>query len=74
MQNSTDMVRITRYSLANMSHQRDDESRLVEIDAALELLRQIKEDTVTVILSLQNANRRNRLPPRTDPAMHSPER
>ena len=59
MQNSTDMVRITRYSLANMSHQRDDDSRLGEIDAALELLRQIKEDTVKMIFSLQRQREGN---------------
>jgi hypothetical protein len=36
-----------------MSYQRDDDSRLVEVDAALEHLRQIKEDTVKMIVSLQ---------------------
>ena len=42
-----------------MSHQRDDDSRLGEIDAALELLRQIKEDTVKMIFSLQRQREGN---------------
>jgi len=36
-----------------MSHHGDDDSHLGEIDAALELLRQIKEDTAKMIVSSQ---------------------
>ena len=44
--------KVTLNSREYMSDQRDDDNGLVEIDAALELLRQMKEDTVKMIVSL----------------------
>ena len=53
-----------------MPNQRHDDNRLVEIEAALELLRQVKEDTFDLILNLQEAvahrgRCRNRAEPET---------
>jgi hypothetical protein len=45
-----------------MSNLRHADNRLVEIDAALEQLRQIKEDTVKLIMSLQEAARDRETP------------
>ena len=45
-----------------MSNLRHDDNRLVEINDALEQLRQIKEDTVKLIVSLQEAARDREAP------------